>query len=197
MFKHAAFAAAAATAFVAAPATAATVVYETGTVIALTYQPVTDSWDGAFRYRVNNAVPGLANGAFTASFTFVSPVNGEASATSSNVIVSGMGNTDINFTAAFLNGNPGSVINFGGASTAWVFDVPVSPGVNTVSFSGFLNPNGNGVGDALATGSLTLAAVVPEPATWALFILGFGAIGHTMRRRSSKVRVAKASLNFA
>lgn len=41
------------------------------------------------------------------------------------------------------------------------------------------------------------STAVPEPATWALFILGFGAIGHTMRRRSSKVRVAKASLNFA
>ena len=44
--------------------------------------------------------------------------------------------------------------------------------------------------------NITLATV-PEPTTWALFILGFGAIGYAMRRRSSKVRVAKASLNFA
>ena len=33
-------------------------------------------------------------------------------------------------------------------------------------------------------------AAVPEPATWALMILGFGAIGGTLRRRSAKVRYA-------
>lgn len=38
---------------------------------------------------------------------------------------------------------------------------------------------------------------VPEPTTWALFILGFGAIGATMRRRNSNVRNAKAALHFA
>ena len=40
-------------------------------------------------------------------------------------------------------------------------------------------------------------AAVPEPATWALFILGFGAVGQTLRRRNAKVRIAKASLKFA
>lgn len=38
---------------------------------------------------------------------------------------------------------------------------------------------------------------VPEPTTWALLILGFGAVGHSMRRRGQKVRVAKAGLHFA
>lgn len=38
---------------------------------------------------------------------------------------------------------------------------------------------------------------VPEPSTWALLILGFGAVGHTMRRRNTKVRIGRASLNFA
>ena len=197
MFKHAAYAVAAAAAFAAVPATAATVTYTTGTNIVLTYEPVTDTWDGAFRYRVLNATPGAPNGNFTANFTFLSPINGLGSATSSNVIVSGMAGTNIDFTGAFLNGNAGVVINFGNASTAWVFDAPVLFGLNNLSFTGVLNPGGNQTGDALATGSLTIAAVVPEPATWALFILGFGTVGHTMRRRSSKVRVAKAKLHFA
>lgn len=50
------------------------------------------------------------------------------------------------------------------------------------------------------TGQFSFAAVssaVPEPATWALFILGFGAIGTTLRRRSGAVRVSKAKLQFA
>lgn len=38
---------------------------------------------------------------------------------------------------------------------------------------------------------------VPEPTTWALLILGFGAIGSAMRRRASQVRTAKAKLHFA
>lgn len=38
---------------------------------------------------------------------------------------------------------------------------------------------------------------VPEPTTWALLILGFGAVGYSMRRRTSQVRNAKAKLHFA
>ena len=47
-------------------------------------------------------------------------------------------------------------------------------------------------------GSVTaLNGAVPEPATWALIILGFGAVGATLRRRSGAVRVSRARLNFA
>ncbi|WP_258046706.1 DUF4394 domain-containing protein [Sphingomonas folli] len=34
-------------------------------------------------------------------------------------------------------------------------------------------------------------APVPEPATWAMMILGFGAVGYTMRRRTARVRPAQ------
>lgn len=50
------------------------------------------------------------------------------------------------------------------------------------------------------TGQFSFTAAsgaIPEPATWALFILGFGAIGGALRRRSSAVRVSKAKLHFA
>lgn len=51
--------------------------------------------------------------------------------------------------------------------------------------------------DALGAGKFALTyQALPEPATWALMIFGFGAIGHTMRkaRRSTRpnVRVAYA-----
>lgn len=41
------------------------------------------------------------------------------------------------------------------------------------------------------------SAAVPEPATWAMLILGFGAIGATLRRRSNAVRVGRGKLHFA
>lgn len=36
-------------------------------------------------------------------------------------------------------------------------------------------------------------AAVPEPSTWALMILGFGAVGYSLRRRRATVRVAFAA----
>lgn len=69
------------------------------------------------------------------------------------------------------------------------------------SFYGFLyttNANVNSYGfESLAntgiTATTTVPAAVPEPATWALMILGFGAIGYAMRRgqrETAKVRFA-------
>jgi PEP-CTERM motif len=38
--------------------------------------------------------------------------------------------------------------------------------------------------------SVDLPAAVPEPASWALMLAGFGAVGYAMRRRSAKVAFA-------
>ena len=182
-----------------APASAATVVYSTGTNIVVTYRPMTDDYDGAFRFRVMNTTPGDPNGDFTAEFTFLSPIDGLGSAIASNVIVNGNLGSDIDFYSVNLNGFAGVVENLGAASMAFRVDAPVAPGLNTLTFTGRLNPDGDRVGDGLVTGSLTLAAagMVPEPATWGLFILGFGAIGGTLRRRNASIRQVRAKLSFA
>lgn len=39
------------------------------------------------------------------------------------------------------------------------------------------------------TGSISLAAAVPEPATWGMMIVGFGAVGGVMRRRKTSARI--------
>lgn len=47
------------------------------------------------------------------------------------------------------------------------------------------------VGDSLAACDRLIAGAVPEPASWAMMILGFGLVGGAMRRRT-KVRVTYA-----
>ena len=39
-------------------------------------------------------------------------------------------------------------------------------------------------------------AAVPEPATWAMMILGFGLVGGALRRRSAQAKTARVSLTF-
>lgn len=49
-----------------------------------------------------------------------------------------------------------------------------------------LTINGNNTGVASLGGSVTIrpAAAVPEPATWSMMLLGFGAVRFVMRRRN-------------
>ena len=69
---------------------------------------------------------------------------------------------------------------FSGTTATPVF----SPG--TYAFTNlFGSPNGAG----LTVSAVAVAGAVPEPATWAMMLAGFGGIGFALRRRS-KVRMA-------
>ena len=53
-----------------------------------------------------------------------------------------------------------------------------------------------GFGTILATVNATsspVTAAVPEPATWAMMLLGFGAVGYAMRRRRARVQLGYAA----
>jgi hypothetical protein len=190
MFKQAAIFAIAA-AIAAVPASAATTVTGGGAVT------LTPAGPGAVSSPISFDVSGT--GAFTVTFTFTNPFNPAAA----------NGSASFNFDPdllVFTGGNfsGGGVFAIGGTGTGSSIQVDrlaLAGGPQWLTLSGTLNPlatPGGGNNFARIGGSITLTgAAIPEPATWALFILGFGAIGHTMRRRSSKVRVAKASLNFA
>lgn len=198
MFKKIAFAGAlAAAAMVGAPAHAAAVIYLTddGMNGDQTIELVagTNSATGGFSFQVTEDDEGAG---FTATYTFNNTVYDPAAGQATLIFTVG-GGSDLSFTDATLAGGAGQLVvnndpGFPGA-TVFVFNSPIPLGSNTLTFSG--NLLGGGTSDT-ASGTLTLTAV-PEPSTWAMFILGFGALGFAMRRRNAIVTATKATLNFA
>lgn len=171
MLKKAAFAAAAAVAF-AAPASAATTI--TLTQVGLT-------WAGA--------AFALVNGSFALDYRFTAPVDAQSGVQVGTIAIGNA--SEITFSTLTLNGQAlveGPEIN---GARQFSINSLIDGGVENV-----LLISGTAGANAGITTSVVIQAV-PEPATWALFILGFGGIGYTMRRRSNLARQYKASLNFA
>lgn len=86
----------------------------------------------------------------------------------------------VNVAGSFVS-NPSSVVNY-------AFNLGPAQAANTLSFIGRNDPSFNYLDNVV----VTAAGVVPEPATWALLILGMGTIGMSMRRRRTMIRIAYA-----
>ncbi len=69
-----------------------------------------------------------------------------------------------------------------GSTTSGVITISVAQGQ---TFGAYVLATDN----VLGRGSISFGNAVPEPATWALMILGFGAVGGAMRRRQVKTSV--------
>ena len=63
-------------------------------------------------------------------------------------------------------------------------DINITQGIGPYPGSTFSLRNFN-LGGGLLTKSAVPISAVPEPATWALMLLGFGSIGFVMRKRSN------------
>lgn len=69
-----------------------------------------------------------------------------------------------------------------GADNFYGFAYTTNTIVNSIGFETTAN-------EAI-TATTAIAAAVPEPGTWVLMILGFGAVGYGLRRRRAEMRVA-------
>lgn len=112
-----------------------------------------------------------------------------------------VGTQTINSFLSLFGGNAGSPINF---DLTGITSIGRSnPNFLTVSATGNIRYDGFDStpatflfsaqgGKATSFSATTLAGGVPEPATWALMILGFGAVGYSMRsrRRNAAVSIA-------
>lgn len=93
----------------------------------------------------------------------------------------------VDFTSAVLSGLGGPYnlveIDDTGVDEFWRLANPVALGASQYT----LTINGNNSGAGSLGGSITIRQAVPEPATWAMMLIGFGAVGFAMRRRRTPV----------
>lgn len=192
--------AAATAALVAAPAATAATTITYGAANPGGTVTLTPAGPGSVASPISFDVSGT--GTFSVVFTFNNPfdtarANGSASFNFDPDVLTFTGGNFSNGGSFAIDGVPG----VGSAIQVDRFDLGM--GSQTLTLFGTLNANGkptNGNNFARVGGSITLtqlAGVVPEPTTWALFILGFGAVGGALRRRGNAVRVNKAKLTFA
>lgn len=116
--------------------------------------------------------------AFTNTFSFVTPEG--FNLTNATISTTDLGGNNIDFTSVLLNGmsftlTPTGTFEFGTLANAAL----------TAGFNNTLTVSGQNTGNSAFSGTLVFANVpaVPEPATWGMMLLGFGAIGASLRRR--------------
>lgn len=127
---------------------------------------------------------GITGGFFSHTFEFNFPVDGLASTGVTSIRVSDA--TNIDFTSVLLNGVAFTITN-GGFDIATLEDFPVTAGLQTLYVAG--NSGGNG---SYSVDLSFAPTAVPEPATWAMMILGFTSAGVAIRRRRRDDSVAFA-----
>lgn len=151
---------------------------------------VTPGPGGTFSAFIGNS--SIATGNFTDIFSFTLPASGLGSGTvTTSASILGSAN-DVDFTSVTINGmNAPITVTAGGLfEVAFQSSVPITMGaLNTLTVSGLSR------GDGAFGGQLSFVpSAVPEPASWAMMLVGFGVIGFGMRaakRRSDEKFEAK------
>ena len=142
------------------------------TVYAVTLVP---NGDGSY-----SSSPPWGNHVTTSPFTdtanFILPTAGFITATLTTVLIGGQAN--INFTSVLLDGVTPFSLSPGSVDQATLTSGLLAAGAHSFTINGTLP----GSAGASYGGVLNFTAV-PEPATWAMMILGMGMIGAGMRMR--------------
>ena len=137
--------------------------------------PTLEGFGSDFFGTNRNAAEGT--GSFTDVFNFVLSANWDANAQIGSIILQGK---DVDFTSIMLDGFAFYQVGFDPSAETWQLDpVYLTAGSHTITVMGSITGPGGGA----YSGTVNVAPPVPEPATWAMMLLGFGAVGFAMRRR--------------
>jgi hypothetical protein len=115
----------------------------------------------------------ISSPTFSGSFSLTNTLSGLYS------IVLATSTPGVTFDSASLSGmgNTYTLGLFPDNTSLKLFPTLIQSGDYVFSFEGHSSGSGT------LTGNVTITAAVPEPGTWAMMLLGFGAIGLTIRRR--------------
>lgn len=132
-----------------------------------------------------------APAAFSRTLTFTLPTIGLTSGSITSVSTTVA--NDLDFTSVLLNGTALTLGSTGATEFRFINNLPTAAGVQTLVVNGI----SRGAGSFGGSISFSPTAAVPEPTTWALLLLGFAAIGFSMRRSKPSVRETRVRYNFA
>jgi hypothetical protein len=156
---------------------------------ALTYYDPAYLTDGPLSRIVNGTGTGAGTAGTTTTFSTSFSLAGFDPM---NATLSGQVLFD-NFGEIFLNGNQvgGTVTGFGSLTPFGTNSNFFAAGLNTLSFV----LHNQGGPEAFQVAGLTVTAAplvggVPEPASWALMVMGFGLVGASLRKRVRPVAVS-------
>lgn len=128
-------------------------------------------------------------GAFNHTFSFTTASTNTASASVVTISLPN-GAKDIDFSSVFLDSFAFTQIGFDPNAETWQLTAAtLTAGPHAIFVNGNVITAGPGRAAASYAGTLNLTPV-PEPVTWSMMILGFGAAGSILRRRRGSVAFA-------
>jgi hypothetical protein len=126
---------------------------------------------------------------FTEALVWTNTLAGTYGLTLSTTASSAGASNDVDFTSALLSGGSivgsidvlatGLIFNNDINESYGLFGLNLGTGTYTLTIIGNRGTTGSFGGNV----SFDAASAVPEPATWGMMLLGFGAVGFAMRRR--------------
>ncbi len=177
--------------FVLAAAFAATMLVSSAAsaipVITFTAPAADGSFTGMFG---NSGIAGDAMGAFSDTYTFNLPT-GLAAWTVSSTFNNIAPTNNIDFTSVQFNGVNFNIGATGDNEYRFLNNQATTGGSQTLSVNGVSGGNGSYAG-TLAF-SLVPGGGVPEPASWALMLVGFGGVGALLRSNRRRPAMASAA----
>jgi len=188
------FALAAATAITSAPAMATTFIPGSPN-----FQVSGNIFSGPIAATFGNAGVTAANTSTTLQdiFEFIIPQNGVGSGSVTTGTTLAFSANDTDLLSVLVNGTPATktTSNGGLTETYSIAGVPITAGATNQIVINYLS---RGVFSYGGNATFNPVAAVPEPATWAMMLVGLGGIAYSLRRmKKAKIVQAKAKINFA